>query len=49
MAFGVPNIEFDLDGTLEEVVSRAQKNARDAFDELDSMESMDGGFDEESF
>ncbi len=49
MAFGVPNIEFDLDGTLEEVVSRAQENARDAFDELDSMESMDGGFDEESF
>ncbi|MBW2387167.1 MAG: trypsin-like peptidase domain-containing protein [Deltaproteobacteria bacterium] len=49
MAFGVPNIQFDLESTLGEVVSRAKKNARDAFDELDGMGSMDGDFDEADF
>jgi serine protease Do len=49
MAFGVPNVEFDLAGTLGEVISRAKKNAHDAFDELDSMGNMDDAFDEEDF
>ena len=46
MAFGVPNPDFDLEGTLSEVVARAKKNATDAFDELDEM-SMD--LDEDGF
>ena len=49
MAFGVPNVQFDLEGTLGEVVSRAKKNASNAFDELDSMGSMNGDFDEVDF
>jgi serine protease Do len=49
MAFGVPNVKFDLEGTLAEVVDRAKKNAADAFDELDSMGGMSGDLDEEDF
>lgn len=48
-AYGVPNVEFNLEGTLAEVIGRAKSNANDAFDELDAMGAMDGDFDEDDF
>jgi hypothetical protein len=45
-AFGVPNPDFNLEGTLAKVVSKAKKNASAVFDELDDM-SMD--LDEDGF
>ena len=45
-AFGVRNLDFNLEATLSKVVAKAKKNAAEAFDELDDM-SMD--LDEDGF
>ncbi|MCP5041857.1 MAG: trypsin-like serine protease [bacterium] len=49
-AFGVPNVDFSLEGALAQVVGRAKKNAASAFDELDAeMDGGDGDLDLDDF